>query len=55
MERKVSLADAAEKIGISFQQLRKYETGRNTMSVTAMKHIAAALNIEACEICGCCD
>ncbi len=43
------------RLGVSYQQVQKYETGKNAMTVPAMKKLAAALEIDACEICGCCE
>ena len=36
----------ADKIGISFQQLQKYETGFNRVSASRLWYIARALNTE---------
>jgi len=55
IERNLTLKEVAKIIGISYQQIQKYELGDNELSITAMKKIAAALEIDACEICGCCE
>jgi transcriptional regulator with XRE-family HTH domain len=55
MEKNLSLKKLAAKLGIVYQQVQKYETGANDISITAMKLIAAALEVPACEICGCCE
>jgi transcriptional regulator with XRE-family HTH domain len=43
----------ATRLGICHQQLWKYETGSNSLTVTAMKKTAAALGTLPCSICGC--
>jgi transcriptional regulator with XRE-family HTH domain len=43
---KLSQGELAEAIGLTFQQVQKYETGRNRMSAATMVQIAAALNID---------
>ena len=35
----------AERVGIRFQQIQKYETGENRMSASRLWDIAAALNV----------
>jgi transcriptional regulator with XRE-family HTH domain len=40
----------AEQVGISFQQLQKYETGDNRVSAAALTRIAQALRIEPAEL-----
>lgn len=42
--------DLAEKLGISFQQLQKYENGSNRLSVSRAVEIANALNISVTSI-----
>jgi transcriptional regulator with XRE-family HTH domain len=54
-EKNITRLHLSGIIGISYQQLHKYEKGHNTLSVIAMKKIAFALEVSACEICGCCD
>ena len=36
----------ADQVGISFQQLQKYEAGENRITVSRLVHIAAELNVE---------
>ena len=55
IQRNLSLKKLAAKVGVAYQQIQKYETGDNDLSITGMKMIAAALEVDACEICGCCD
>jgi len=43
----LSQEEMAEKIGISFQQIQKYEWGTNRISVARMIQIAAALDQSA--------
>jgi transcriptional regulator with XRE-family HTH domain len=44
IEQKMSQATLGEKIGVSFQQVQKYEKGSNQVSPRMMTDIAAALN-----------
>jgi transcriptional regulator with XRE-family HTH domain len=53
--RKMTMKELGVKLGITYQQIQKYEKGTNAMLVPTMKKIAAALEVPACEICGCCD
>ncbi len=34
-----------DRVGIKFQQIRKYETGTNRISASLIRHIAAALEV----------
>jgi transcriptional regulator with XRE-family HTH domain len=43
-DRKMSLDHLATAIGISRQQLRKYELGKNRVSANRLRQIASALN-----------
>lgn len=52
-DQKMTMREAADMIGISYQQLQKYESGVNSITVPAMYAIAEALGVHACEICGC--
>ncbi len=54
-KQNISQGILAPMIGVSYQQLQKYERGVNNISVSTMKRIAAALGVRPCEICGCCD
>jgi transcriptional regulator with XRE-family HTH domain len=54
-QRKLTLRNIVVRVGVSYQQIQKYESGGNEMSVPAMRKIAAALEVNPCEICGCCD
>ncbi|CAN5216265.1 helix-turn-helix domain-containing protein [soil metagenome] len=40
----LTLSAVAEALGISFQQLRKYETGTNRLSASRLHRLAEALN-----------
>ena len=51
----LTLQQAADRLGISYEQFRKYEKGINSLTIPAMKLVAEALEVDACEICGCCD
>jgi transcriptional regulator with XRE-family HTH domain len=41
----LSQAELAEKIGVSFQQLQKYESGKSEVTVTRLLSIAQALGV----------
>jgi transcriptional regulator with XRE-family HTH domain len=43
-ERGISQASLAERIGISFQQLQKYEQGQNRMTVARLASVSAELD-----------
>lgn len=43
MTRKLTQTDLADKIGVSFQQLQKYERGANRISASRLWRIAVAL------------
>jgi transcriptional regulator with XRE-family HTH domain len=34
-----------DRVGIKFQQIRKYETGTNRISASLIRHIAAAMEV----------
>jgi transcriptional regulator with XRE-family HTH domain len=43
--RGLSQSDLAEKIGVAFQQVQKYESGANRIGASRLSRIAAALGI----------
>jgi transcriptional regulator with XRE-family HTH domain len=43
--RKVSQKTLADAIGVSFQQVQKYEAGRNRLSASALWRAAGALDV----------
>lgn len=43
LKRDLTLAELGRELGISHQQLQKYETGSNRMSVGMLVRVAAAL------------
>jgi len=45
----LTLQDLAEQIGVSHQQLQKYETGANRLSVGMLPGVAEALGVEIME------
>lgn len=45
-KRGLSLADVANEIGISYQQLQKHEAGRNSLTIHRMAKIANALEVD---------
>ena len=44
--RKLSQTDLAKAIGISFQQIQKYESGKDRVSVERLKDICKALKVD---------
>lgn len=44
--RGLTQANVAEQLGLSFQQLQKYETGHNRVSASRMYEIARLLKVE---------
>ncbi|UWQ05413.1 helix-turn-helix domain-containing protein [Aliiroseovarius crassostreae] len=44
--RGLTQANVAEQLGLSFQQLQKYETGHNRVSASRMYEIAKLLGVE---------
>ena len=45
----LSQHELADKIGVSYQQLQKYETGANRISVGRLKQIGDAMNMDIVE------
>ena len=50
--RGMSQEQLAEKLGISFQQIQKYERGANRISASRLKHAADALRVSVAEFFG---
>ena len=48
--RGLSQTDVGKRIGISFQQLQKYELAANRISVSRLVQLAAALDVEPGDI-----
>lgn len=46
VELKISQSELGEKLGVSFQQVQKYEKGANRVSVGRISEIARALDVE---------
>ena len=44
--RRVSQTDIAEKLGLSFQQVQKYENGTNRISASKLYSISKILNVQ---------
>ena len=44
-KRKMSQRDLAENLGITFQQIQKYENGKNRVSIGRLSHIADMLDV----------
>jgi transcriptional regulator with XRE-family HTH domain len=49
-DRGLSQSDLAEKIGVAFQQVQKYESGANRVGASRLSRIAAALGIAIGEL-----
>jgi len=48
--RRMSQSDLAEKIGVAFQQVQKYENGTNRVGASRLSRIAIALGISVGEL-----
>jgi transcriptional regulator with XRE-family HTH domain len=45
VEQRLSQSDLGEKLGVSFQQVQKYEKGVNRVGATRLQQIATALDV----------
>src|ERR1700726_3589188 len=45
VEQKVSQAELGDKLGVSFQQVQKYEKGVNRMGAARLQQVATALDV----------
>ena len=45
VEQKMSQDELAKKLGVSFQQVQKYEKGANRVGASRLQHIATALDV----------
>ena len=45
LECRLTQAELADKIGVTFQQVQKYELGRNRMGASRLERAAAALDV----------
>src|SRR4051794_16027379 len=50
IHRRISQTDLAEQIGITFQQVQKYETGMNRVGAGRLSRIAAVLGVSIGEL-----
>ena len=50
INRKISQTDLAEQIGVTFQQVQKYEKGTNRIGASRLSRIAAVLGISVGEL-----
>jgi transcriptional regulator with XRE-family HTH domain len=48
--RRMSQSDLAEKIGVAFQQVQKYENGTNRIGASRLSRVAVALRISVGEL-----
>nr|WP_315054367.1 helix-turn-helix transcriptional regulator [uncultured Brevundimonas sp.] len=49
---RVTQAELAQQIGVTFQQVQKYERGQNRISASMLARIAAVLDTTASELMG---
>src|ERR1700690_4301738 len=45
VEQRISQAELGEQLGVSFQQVQKYEKGVNRVGAARLQHIATALDV----------
>ena len=45
VEQKISQAELGDKLGVSFQQVQKYEKGANRIGASRLQSIASALSV----------
>ena len=50
VHRKISQTDLAEQIGVTFQQVQKYEKGTNRIGASRLSRIAAVLGVSVGEL-----
>jgi transcriptional regulator with XRE-family HTH domain len=50
VDRELSQSDLAKKIGVTFQQIQKYEKGANRVGAGRLSRIAAALGVSVGEL-----
>lgn len=53
--RQMSLSKLAAELGLTYQQVQKYETGRNRVSASTLFRIAEALGVELSFLFGGCS
>lgn len=53
--RQISLEEMGRSIGVTYQQVQKYETGANRVSLSTVKAIAGRLGITTAELAGAVD
>lgn len=49
-QKKLTQTELGEHIGVSFQQVQKYETGRNRVSASCLVKIARTLNVSVADL-----
>jgi transcriptional regulator with XRE-family HTH domain len=52
VQQKISQSDLGEKLGVSFQQVQKYEKGMNRLTLSRAIDLAKALNTTVNELAG---
>ncbi|SNB73862.1 Helix-turn-helix [Arboricoccus pini] len=50
MRKGMGLAQLAQRLGISYQQLHKYEVGSNRISIARLAHIAQILQVQLTDL-----
>jgi transcriptional regulator with XRE-family HTH domain len=55
VEQRISQSDLGEKLGVSFQQVQKYEKGVNRVGASRLQQIATALDVPVTFFYGECD
>ena len=45
VHRKISQTDLADQIGVTFQQVQKYEKGTNRMGASRLQHLSQILQV----------
>jgi transcriptional regulator with XRE-family HTH domain len=51
-KKNMTQAELASQIGVTFQQVQKYESGANRVSASRLSQIATVLDVEVAELFG---
>jgi len=49
-QRKMSQSDLGQALGVTFQQIQKYENGKNRVGASRLHQVAIALNVPIAEL-----
>ena len=52
LNRSVGLTDLGKRIGVTAQQIQKYENGKNRISALRLRDIARVLDVRICTFLG---